>query len=91
MIAEMKFIEHLDKIHTKLEVVPSDDDPTKIYARAMIRDIKDNYQAQIDEFEKWAEAESQRETLPEGGTVVSPSSEKANLVHPGAFPGAKSE
>jgi len=91
MIAEMKFIEHLDKIHTKLEVVPSDDDPTKIYARAMIRDIKDNYQAQIDEFEKWAEAESQRETLPEGYSGVSVSSEKANLTHPGAFPGAKSE
>jgi len=91
MIAELNFIEHLDKIHNKLVVEPVDDDPTKIYARAMIRDIKGQYQAQIEEFEKWASEESQKEALPEGGTVVSPSSEKPIQVHPGAFPGQESE
>ena len=88
----MKFIEHLDKIHKKLEVAPSDDDPTKIYTRAMIRDIKGDYQTQIDEFESWALAnENYAEAPPEHGegySGVSVSSEKANLAHPGAFPGA---
>ena len=42
MITYLQFIEELN----------SDDDPAKIYARAMIRDMKDNYQAIVDEFEK---------------------------------------
>ena len=52
MITYLQFIEELNKIHTKLEVFPSDDDPAKIYARAMIRDMKDNYQAIVDEHEQ---------------------------------------
>lgn len=52
MITYLQFIEELNKIHTKLEVISSDDDPAKIYARAMIRDIKDNYQAIVDENEQ---------------------------------------
>ena len=52
MITYLQFIEELNKIHTKLEVSVVDDDPAKIYARAMIRDMKDNYQAIVDEFEK---------------------------------------
>ena len=91
MIAELEFVEHLDKIHNKLVVAPVDDDPTKIYTRAMIRDIKSEYQAKIEEFEKWAQEESQKEALPEWGTVVSPSSKKPIQAHPGAFPGQESE
>ena len=52
MITYLQFIEELNKIHTKLEVSVVDDDPTKIYARAMIRDMKDNYQAIINEHEQ---------------------------------------
>ena len=91
MIEILKFIEELELLHKMLTVEPKDDDPAKIITRGKIRELISKYKQQEEEFDKWAEAESQRETLPEGGTVVSPSSEKANLVHPGAFPGAKSE
>ena len=91
MIAELNFIEHLDKIHNKLVVEPVDDDPTKIYARAMIRDIKGQYQAQIEEFEKWASEESQKEALPEGGTVVSKTIDSSLQASPRDFSGDKSE
>ena len=44
MVPEMIFVEDLNKILEKLSVAPVDDDPTKIYTRAMIRDIKEKYQ-----------------------------------------------
>ena len=45
---------------------------------------------EVDEFEKWAEAESQKDAYLEG-TVVSDSSDSPFLAHPGSFPGEKSE
>ena len=45
---------------------------------------------EVDEFEKWAEAESQKDAYLEG-TVVSDSSDSPFLAHPGVFPGEKSE
>ena len=45
---------------------------------------------EVDEFEKWAEAESQKDAYLEG-TVVSDSSDSPFLVHPGVFPGEKSK
>ena len=41
---------------------------------------------EVDEFEKWAEAESQKDAYLEG-TVVSDSSDSPFLAHPGEFPG----
>ena len=41
---------------------------------------------EVDEFEKWAEAESQKDAYLEG-TVVSDSSDSPFLAHPGSFPG----
>jgi len=48
-------------------------------------------QNKVNEFEKWAEEESNKEYAPEGGTVVSDSSDSPFLAHPGALPGEKSE
>ncbi len=45
---------------------------------------------EVDEFEKWAEAESQKDAYLEG-TVVSDSSDSPFLAHPGVFPGEKSK
>ena len=45
---------------------------------------------EVDEFEKWAEAESQKDAYLEG-TVVSDTSDSPFLAHPGVFPGEKSE
>ena len=45
---------------------------------------------EVEEFEKWAEAESQKDAYLEG-TVVSDTSDSPFLVHPGVFPGEKSK
>ena len=45
---------------------------------------------EVEEFEKWAEAESQKDAYLEG-TVVSDSSDSPFLAHPGVFPGEKSK
>ena len=45
---------------------------------------------EVDEFEKWAEAESQKDAYLEG-TVVSDTSDSPFLAHPGVFPGEKSK
>ena len=47
-------------------------------------------QKEIDEFEKWAEAESQKDAYLEG-TNIHDSSDSSILAHPGSFPGKKSE
>ena len=44
------------------------------------------YQLEVEEFEKWAEAEAQKDAYLEG-TVVSDSSDSPILAHPGSFPG----
>ena len=47
-------------------------------------------QKEVDEFEKWAEAESQKDAYLEG-TNIHDSSDSSILAHPGSFPGEKSE
>ena len=48
------------------------------------------YQKEVDEFEAWAEAESQKDAYLEG-TNIHDSSDSPFLAHPGSFPGEKSE
>ena len=45
---------------------------------------------EVDEFEAWAEAESQKDAYLEG-TNIHDSSDSPILAHPGSFPGEKSE
>ena len=47
-------------------------------------------QKEVDEFEAWAEAESQKDAYLEG-TNIHDSSDSPILAHPGSFPGEKSE
>ncbi len=47
-------------------------------------------QKEVDEFEAWAEAESQKDAYLEG-TNIHDSSDSPFLAHPGSFPGEKSE
>ena len=47
-------------------------------------------QKEVDEFEKWAEAESQKDAYLEGRNIHD-SSDSPILAHPGSFPGEKSE
>ena len=45
---------------------------------------------EVNEFEKWAEAEAQKDAYLEG-MVVSDTSDSPFLVHPGSFPGEKNK
>ena len=47
-------------------------------------------QKEVDEFEKWAEAEAQKDAYLEG-TNIHDSSDSPCMAHPGSFPGEKSE
>ena len=47
-------------------------------------------QKEVDEFEAWAEAETQKDAYLEG-TNIHDSSDSPFLAHPGSFPGEKSE
>ena len=47
-------------------------------------------QKEVNEFEAWAEAESQKDAYLEG-TNIHDSSDSSILAHPGSFPGEKSE
>ena len=47
-------------------------------------------QKEVDEFEAWAEAESQKDAYLEG-TDIHDSSDSPILAHPGAFSGEKSK
>ena len=47
-------------------------------------------QKEVDEFESWAEAESQKDAYLEG-TDIHDSLDSPILAHPGSFPGEKSE
>ena len=47
-------------------------------------------QKEVEEFEAWAEAESQKDAYLEG-TNIHDSSDSSILAHPGSFPGEKSE
>ena len=84
MIDQLKFIEDLEKIKTSLG--------KNVDNKTM--DIVDNmialYKLEIDEFEKWADAEAQKDAYLRG-TVVSESADSPLLAHPGDFSGDKSE
>ena len=84
MIDQLKFIEDLEKIKTSLG--------ENVDNKTM--DIIDKtiaiYKLEIDEFEKWADAEAEKDAYLRG-TVVSESDDSPLLAHPGDFSGDKSE
>ena len=81
----LKYIDELEAIKKLVE----DQKP-----RYLIVDKINEYigfkKKEVDEFEKWAEAESQKDAYLEG-TVVSDTSDSPFLAHPGVFPGEKSK
>ena len=80
MIEQMKFIEALKEIKSLLGA------GANIGAMNKIDKTITEYQLEVEEFDKWAEAESQKDEYL-GGTVVSDSSDSPFLAHPGEFPG----
>ena len=67
MIEILKFIEELELLHKMLTVEkPEDDCPDKIFTRGKIRELISKYKQQEEEFDKWAEAESQKIAPPVG-------------------------
>ena len=85
MIDMLQYIDELEAIKKLVE----DQKP-----RYLIVDKINEYigfkKKEVDEFEKWAEAESQKDAYLEG-TVVSDTSDSPFLVHPGSFPGEKNK
>ena len=84
MIDQLKFIEKLKEIKSLLGA------GANIGAMNVIDKSITEYQLEVEEFDKWAEAESQKDEYLRG-TVVSDSSDSPFLVHPGVFPGEKSK
>ena len=84
MIDQLKFIENLKEIKSLLGA------GANIGAMNKIDKTITEYQVEVEEFEKWAEAEAQKDAYLEG-TVVSDTSDSPFLVHPGVFPGEKSK
>ena len=84
MIDQIKFIEALKEIKSLLGA------GANIGAMNKIDKTITEYQLEVEEFDKWAEAESQKNEYLRG-TVVSDSSDSPFLAHPGSFPGEKSE
>ena len=85
MIDTLKFMDDLKEIKQMVE----DQKP-----RYLIADIcskkSAGYQLEVEEFEKWADAEAQKDAYLEG-TDIHDSSDSPILAHPGSFPGEKSE
>jgi|TARA_A100001037_G_scaffold15069_1_gene13536 hypothetical protein len=84
MIDQLKFIETLKEIKSLLGA------GANIGAMNKIDKTITEYQVEVEEFEKWAEAEAQKDAYLEG-TVVSDTSDSPFLVHPGSFPGEKNK
>ena len=84
MIDHLKFIEILKEVKSLLGA------GANIGAMNKIDKTITEYQLEVEEFDKWAEAESQKDEYLRG-TVVSDSSDSPFLAHPGSFPGEKSE
>ena len=80
MIDQMKFIEILKEIKGLLGA------GANIGAMNKIDKSITEYQLEVEEFDKWANAESQKDAYLEG-TPVSDSSDSPFLAHPGEFPG----
>ena len=84
MIDQIKFIETLKEIKSLLGA------GANIGAMNKIDKTITEYQVEVEEFEKWAEAEAQKDAYLEG-TNIHDSSDSSILAHPGSFPGEKSE
>ena len=84
MIDQIKFIEALKEIKSLLGA------GANIGAMNKIDKTITEYKLEVEEFEKWAEAEAQKDAYLEG-TDIHDSSDSPILAHPGSFPGEKSE
>ena len=84
MIDHLKFIEILKEVKSLLGA------GANIGAMNKIDKTITEYQLEVEEFEKWAEAESQKDAFL-AGTDIHDSSDSPFLAHPGVFPGEKSE
>ena len=84
MIEQMKFIEALKEIKSLLGA------GANIGAMNKIDKTITEYQLEVEEFDKWAEAESQKDAYLEG-TDIHDSSDSPILAHPGSFFPKKSE
>ena len=84
MIDQLKFIEALKEIKSLLGA------GANIGAMSKIDKTITEYQLEVEEFEKWAEGEAQKDAYLEG-TDIHDSSDSPILAHPGSFPGEKSE
>ncbi len=84
MIDQIKFIEALKEIKSLLGA------GANIGAMNKIDKTITEYQLEVEQFDKWAEAESQKDAYLEG-TDIHDSSDSPILAHPGSFPGEKSE
>ena len=84
MIDQLKFIEALKEIKSLLGA------GANIGAMNKIDKTITDYQLEVEEFEKWAEGEAQKDAYLEG-TDIHDSSDSPILAHPGSFPGEKSE
>ena len=84
MIEQMKFIEALKEIKSLLGA------GANIGAMNKIDKTITEYQLEVEEFDKWAEAESQKDAYLEGRNIHD-SSDSPILAHPGSFPGEKNK
>ena len=84
MIDQIKFIEALKEIKSLLGA------GANIGAMNKIDKTITEYQLEVEEFEKWAEGEAQKDAYLEG-TDIHDSSDSPILAHPGSFPGEKNE
>jgi len=84
MIDHLKFIEILKEVKGLLVA------GANIGAMNKIDKSITEYQLEVEEFEKWAEGEAQKDAYLEG-TNIHDSSDSSILAHPGSFPGEKSE
>ena len=84
MIDQIKFIEALKEIKSLLGA------GANIGAMNKLDKSITEYQLEVEQFEKWAEGEAQKDAYLEG-TDIHDSSDSPFLAHPGSFPGEKSE
>ena len=85
MIDMLQYIDELKEIKKLVE-----DQKPRYLIVDKINEFIGFKQKEVDEFEKWAEAEAQKDAYLEG-TVVSDTSDSPFLVHPGSFPGEKNK
>ena len=84
MIDHLKFIEILKDVKSLLSA------GANIGAMNKLDKSITEYQLEVEQFEKWAEGEAQKDAYLEG-TDIHDSSDSPILAHPGSFPGEKSE